>query len=253
MGNPGPRPRMAQTRGVNPTPSPDPPSSPLRRGRQFLRALPGPAAKLKARGLRLLARIHAARRPVHPFFQTLHALLEEDGDVSLRELLKAAGEQTYGLLILLLGLTSFIPGVSIVGGLALMVLGLQMAWGVPSPWLPERMQAFKLHRGKIKATLARLEVWLLRLENGPVARRPIHQRGLGLVVVWTAFLLALPVPVVFVGGNALPAAAVCLMGAALLEERPGWAWLGVLGSAGTTVYLFMSFDLLLKGLLHLVR
>jgi hypothetical protein len=221
--------------------------------RQLVHALPGPVRKLKARGLGLLARLHEARRPAHPFFQTLHVLLEEDGDVTLKELLAAAGEQTYGLLILILALTSFIPGVSIAGGLALMVLGFQMAWGVPSPWLPQRLQTLQLHRGKIKGALARFEGWLLRLGKGPVARRPLPQRGMGVMIVWTAFLLALPVPVVFVGGNALPAASVCLMGAALLEERPSWAWLGVLGSLGTTVYLFLSFDLLLKGALHLFR
>jgi hypothetical protein len=179
--------------------------------------------------------------------------LEEDGDVSLKELLHAAGEQTYGLLILILGLASFIPGVSIVGGLALLILGFQMAWGVPHPWLPSPMQDLKLHRGKIKTALARFEVWLLRLGRGPVAKRPIHQRWMGVVLIWTAFLLALPVPPVFVGANLLPAAAVCLMGAALLEERPGWAWLGVLGSVGTTVYLFKSFDLLVKYLLKLFQ
>lgn len=242
---------MGQTRGV-PPPS-EGPAPALRRVRQLIHSLPSPARRLKARGLRLLARIHEGRRPVHPFFQTLHVLLREDGDVSLRELLAAAGEQTYGLLILLLGLTSFIPGVSIVAGLALVVLGFQMAWGIPHPWLPQRMQDLKLHRGKIKATLARFEAWLLRLGKGPVTRRPIHQRGMGVLIVWTAFLLALPVPVVFVGGNALPAAAICLMGGALLEERPGWAWLGVLGSLVTTVYLFLSFDLLVKGLLRLFQ
>lgn len=180
-------------------------------------------------------------------------MLEQEGDITLREVMDAAGEQTYGLLILLSGLTSFIPGVSIAGGLVALVLGVQLAWGTPHPWLPDRLARVALHRGRAQQVLAKFEGWLLKLGQGGRPGRPLARGVMGLVIAWTAFLLALPVPPIVPMGNALPAAAICLQGAALLEERPAWAWLGVLGMVATTVYLGLSFQVILHYLLKLAR
>lgn len=206
---------------------------------------------IRLRLLRLLAPIVDSRRPGNPFFQTLHRLLGQDGDVSLGELMDAAGEQTYGLLILVSGLTSFIPGISMAGGLVALVLGLEMAWGVPHPWLPKRLKAVQLHRGRVKDALAKFETWLDRLGRKGRGGRPLNQRWMGMMIAWTAFLLALPVPPIIPLGNAIPAATLCLQGAALLEERPAWAWLGALGMLATTVYLALSFDLILRALMRI--
>lgn len=203
--------------------------------------------------LRLLARVLEPRKVPHPFFSTLHELVEADGDVSIRELMDAAGEQTYGLLILVSGLTSFIPGVSMAGGLVALMLGAQLAWGTKHPWLPERLANLTLHRGRVKDALARFEGWLLKLGSGGKPGRLLERRTMGLVITWTAFLLAVPVPPIIPFGNALPAAAVCLQGAALLEERPTWAWLGLAGMVATTIYLGLSVQVILHYLLKLVR
>jgi hypothetical protein len=192
------------------------------------------------------------RKVPHPFFRTLHELLEVEGDVTVRELMDAAGEQTYGLLILVSGLTSFIPGVSMAGGLVSMILGAQLAWGTRKPWLPERLMRITLHRGKAKDALARFEGWLLRLGSGGKPGRLLERRTLGVVITWTSFLLAVPVPPLIPFGNALPALAVCLQGAALLEERPTWAWLGLAGMAATTLYLGLSVKVILHYLFKLV-
>ena len=72
-----------------------------------------------------------------PFFQTLHALLGAEGEITLGELLEAAGEQTYGFLVLLLALPNLVPGLNLglapVGGIGLIGLGAQLAWGTPHP------------------------------------------------------------------------------------------------------------------------
>lgn len=225
----------------------------MRRGARRLRgAWRASQGRLRGAALRMLARIHEPRRVAHPFFQALHELLEREGDLSLEHLFEESGEQTYGLLILLLALASFIPGISIAGGAAIVAVGLQMAAGVPRPWLPARVRALKLHQGRVKEALARFEGWLAKLGGGPAVRRPLNRRAVGMVVAWSGFILALPVPVVILGGNALPAAALCLLGAALLEERPGWAWVGVAGSLLTTVYLGFSFDLIFRAMRHLI-
>lgn len=180
----------------------------------------------------------------------LHARLARSGEVSLGELLESTHEQGYGLLILVAGLTSFIPGISMLGGLLGLWLGLQMLRGLPRPWLPRRLSHLRLHRGRVKEALARFERWLTRLDQSSSSRHPLHQRGIGLLVVWTAFLTALPVPPILPLGNALPAASLCLFGAALLEERPSWAWFGTLGMLATTLYLGLSVRLIWGAILR---
>lgn len=183
-----------------------------------------------------------------PFFATLHALLDAEGEITLGELLDAAGEQTYGLLVLLLSLPNLIPGLNVglapVGGLGLMALGAQLAWGKAHPWVPRRVQAQPIHKGRIKDALARFETQLGRFRWRGATQRPLNYRWMGAVIAWTGFLLAIPVPLPF--GNQLPAAILCLLGAALLEERPAWAWIGTAAMLGNTLYFAFSFDLIYR-------
>jgi hypothetical protein len=183
-----------------------------------------------------------------PFFETLHALLDTEGEITLGELLDAAGEQTYGLLVLILSLPNLIPGLNLglapVGGAGLMALGAQLAWGRPHPWVPQRVQAQSIHKGRIKAALARLEAQLDRLRWRGAEKKALSRRWTGVGIAWTGFLLAIPVPLPF--GNQLPAAILCLLGAALLEERRTWAWIGGAAALGNTLYFAFSFDLILR-------
>jgi hypothetical protein len=181
-----------------------------------------------------------------PFFELLRSMLDQGREVTLGELLEAAGEQTYGLLILLLAMPSLVPGLNVgaapVGGLGIMALGLQMSVGVPHPWVPAKVQAQVLHQGKVKHALARLEETLDRFRLKDSKRQHLNRVWTGLVIAWLGFLLAIPVPLPF--GNIAPAAVLLLMGAALLEERPSWAWLAALGALGITIYFGLSFDLI---------
>jgi hypothetical protein len=181
------------------------------------------------------------------FFGLVSALLDEEGTVSLRELLDRGGaEKVYGLALALLSVLSFVPGVANVIALAIIGLGVQMVAGKPYPWLPGRVLRYELHRGRIKTILTKVEGQLRRLGPRRLPPRPIPQRLLGLLVTWTALLLSLPILLPF--ANVLPAAALLLMGIALLEDWPYAAWLGLAGSLATTVYFILSFDLVLKGL-----
>jgi hypothetical protein len=185
-----------------------------------------------------------------PFFETLHALLDAEGEITLGELLDAAGEQTYGLLVLLLSLPNLIPGLNVglapVGGIGLMALGAQLAWGTPHPWVPVRIQAQPIHKGRIKDALAKLEAQLSRLRWRGARPGPLSHRWIGACIAWTGFLLAVPVPLPF--GNQLPAAILCLLGAALLEERPTWAWIGAAASLCNTLYFASSFGLIVRAI-----
>jgi hypothetical protein len=183
-----------------------------------------------------------------PFFTTLHTLLDAEGEITLGDLLDAAGEQIYGLLVLLLSLPNLIPGLNLglapVGGIGLMALGVQLTWGTPHPWIPQRIQAQPIQKGRIKSAIARLEFQLNRIRLRGAIQRPLSHRWMGCLIAWTGFLLAIPVPLPF--GNQLPAAILCLLGAALLEERPAWAWIGAVASLGNTLYFAFSFDLIVR-------
>ncbi|MBI1751107.1 MAG: exopolysaccharide biosynthesis protein [Acidobacteria bacterium] len=186
-----------------------------------------------------------------PFFETLHTLLDAEGGITLGELLDAAGEQTYGLLVLLLSLPNLIPGLNVglapVGGVALIALGAQLAWGRSHPWVPQRIQAQPIHKGRIKEALAKLEYQLNRFRWRGARQRPLNPRWMGALIAWTGFLLAIPVPLPF--GNQLPAAILCLLGAALLEERPAWAWIGAAAAFANTLYFASSFGLIARAFL----
>ncbi|MDR3683165.1 MAG: exopolysaccharide biosynthesis protein [Geothrix sp.] len=190
-----------------------------------------------------------------PFFATLHALLDAEGEITLGELLDAAGEQTYGLLVLLLSLPNLIPGLNVglapVGGIGLMALGAQLAWGRAHPWVPRRVHAQPIHKGRIKDALAKFETQLSRFRWQGSRQSPLNHLWMGAVILWTGFLLAIPVPLPF--GNQLPAAILCLLGAALLEERPAWAWIGVVASFGNTLYFAFSFNLIVRACLAAFR
>ena len=187
------------------------------------------------------------------FFEKLHARLDAEEGLTLGAFVEEAGVQTFGLLVLLLSLPSLIPAVNVplalLGGLALIGLGLQMAIGSGKPALPSRLRRQSLHKGKIKEALAAFERQLDRLPSGP--RHALNRRWMGFWVAWTGFLLFIPAwPLPF--ANVLPAAALCLLGAALMEERPLWGWFGVAGSLGVTAYFGYSIDIVVKSLHHLL-
>jgi hypothetical protein len=181
--------------------------------------------------------------PQEPLFLALQHLLEEDGSVSIGELLDRAGEQTYGFAILLLGLLTFIPAVANVVNLATLALGYQLFRRRPHPWIPERLQRYEMHRGRIKGLLAQVERYVRLLGSRHTPRRRMEGRGLGLLVAWTGFLAALPV--ILPAANILPAIGIVLIGVALLEEWPFLAWLGGGFSFITTVYFAVSFQQIL--------
>ena len=180
------------------------------------------------------------------FFGRLRAHLDREGGTTLRELIEETGaERIYGLGILMLAATAFIPGVTNVLALGIVGLGVQMALGRARPWIPGRILDHRIQRGGIRKVLGRLARAVERL--GPrSAPRPLPERTMGLLVTWTALLLALPLPLPL--ANLLPGMALMLMGVALLEDWPLSAWAGAFLSAGTTVYFALSFDLVLKAL-----
>lgn len=187
----------------------------------------------------------SAPRPLS-LFRLLDRLLQAEGTVSVGELLDQAGDQTYGLAVLLLALLTFIPGVANVLSLGTLAVGLQLWWGRSHPWLPRALQRHEMQRGHVKALLAQVESRLAWLGTRTGPRRPPGRRTLGFLVSWTAFLAALPVPLPL--ANVLPAGGLVLLAVSMLEEWPLPAWIGAGVSLLTTGYFALSGGLAWSGM-----
>jgi hypothetical protein len=190
-----------------------------------------------------------------PFFRVLHELLDREGQVTLGHVAEVAADQTWGLLVLILALPSLVPGVNVgtapVGGLGIMAVGAQMAMGHRRPWMPAKVRGQVLHKGRVKDALAKVEAVIDRFRLGTTKRRALNMRWTGVLIFWTGFLLALPIPLPF--ANIFPAMVLCTIGAALLEERPAWGWLGLGAALGVTFYFGVSFGTVLGGVMKTLR
>ena len=206
---------------------------------------------MRRRLLEFLAPLVERQGVERPFFGFLHELLDRHEHLTLGRILDEAGEQVWGLSVFFLALLTFIPGVANVLSLATLVVGLQMLWGAPHPWLPKRLQDQEIHHGRTKDLLAAIErrlAWLLRQRT---TRRKPSLRFAGFLVAWTAFLAALPLLLPF--ANVLPAVALILLGVALLEEWPFLAWVGAACSLGVTIYFAFSIQQIIHWTLSLWR
>lgn len=156
----------------------------------------------------------------------------EGGKVTLRALLNAWGDRSYGPLFILLGFfagtpLAVIPGAAAIVGVLITLLAVQMAFGLAHPWLPGwaldrsvKQQSLVEARRKVEKPLAvidRLITERLTWASGEVMRRiaAIIVAILGLVMVPFD---AVPVAV------ALPAWAVVIFGVAI-TARDGLAML----------------------------
>jgi len=131
-----------------------------------------------------------------------------------------------------------LPGLSVVLGVPLMLLSLQLLVAADRPWLPARVLRFELRRTDLARLVARTVPYLRRLERalrprlllltGPWAER---LAGAGCLVL--SFMVFLPIPF----ANLLPAAGVLLFGLAMLE-RDGLVALAAATVLGICLLLF---------------
>lgn len=145
------------------------------------------------------------------------------GTVRLGEVVAALGDRGYGLLILVLAapnlLPIYIPGLSAVFGIPLALIAVQMALGLPRPWLPKKLLRRPFRRREFASLTQRILPWVIRLERVlkprlPALTHPIAERLLGVLALVLAITLALPIPL-----TGIPLGiALALIGAGLIER-----------------------------------
>ncbi|MDB4954154.1 MAG: exopolysaccharide synthesis ExoD [Myxococcales bacterium] len=182
----------------------------------------------------LLRELGAAEAVEHPHVDVKHA----DGEavhigqpITVGELVDKAAEGGFGFLIGVLTLIA-IPffGLSTPFGLAIALVGAQLALGMQRPWLPKRARRRKLSMhmlDRVVSLLARRTHWMSKSTK----RRweaLLMPRLVGVAVVLLGLGLALPLPVP--GSNLIFLIPLFVYAVGLLERDGVWIALGHLGT-----------------------
>ena len=162
--------------------------------------------------------------------------------VSLADVLAAVGERSFGALLVLFALPNVfagvLPGLSIVLGLPLMLLSLQLLVAARKPWLPARLARLEVRTRELRRLADALVPRLRVLERGLKPRlllmtAPWAERLIGAACLALATLVFLPIPF----ANLLPAAGIMLFGSALLE-RDGLVAIAAVAVTAVSLVLF---------------
>lgn len=178
-------------------------------------------------------------RPPH-FSEEVDGLIAAFAEraVCLRDVLEVMHSRGYTVLLILLAAPFCtplpMPGLSGPFGLVIAFIGLRLALG-QKPWLPARLLDTQLPPKFFPRFLAATQRFLRWLERflkprlGDLVRWPIARRVMGAMICVCGLLMTLPLPIPF--SNGLPAMAVLLLAAAMLEED------GYFAIAGGGVFL----------------
>ncbi len=189
--------------------------------------------------------------------QNLGALLNEieeetEGDkVSVSDVVKSLGRRAFGSLFVITSLvavlpTGAIPGMSILTGLVMLLLSVQLLFGADTIWLPQFVMKRAIERQKLVGSLHKGKGWAEKIDRlvGPrmefMLEPPFHQLVAisGIVVSLSMFPLAV------VPFGAFPAGlSLLVIGLGLMVRDGLLLVLGIiLGLVGLAVaFLFFPF------------
>jgi hypothetical protein len=155
-----------------------------------------------------------------PTSDVLRDLLEgaPTGKVSLRWLLDALEERSFGIVMLLLGLVALVPGASGVVGVLVAVPAIQLILARKAPVFPGFIARRQVSTQRLAGLIARIEPVLRRLERviRPRWVTPIEatKRAVGFILILLGALLLVPIPL----SNIVPALVIMLLAFAYLED-----------------------------------
>ena len=143
--------------------------------------------------------------------------------LTLGELIEALGPRGYGVMIVLFALPNllpiYIPGLSPIFGIPLLIICAQLAWGLPTPRLPGFLTRRSMKRSDLRMIAEKALPWLRRVERW-VKPRPSFittrtgERIIGAYGVWLAAIVIVPLPLT----NGPPSLACLIMAIGVMEE-----------------------------------
>ncbi len=149
--------------------------------------------------------------------------------VSLGDVTRLLGDRGYGVLMLVLALPGAVPGISSIAAIPLALVAVQLAIGLPRPWLPRFLAKRSLARTDFARMVERVAPHLTRIERLlrprlPALTGPIGERVMGVLCLVLALLLTIPILV-----NLPLVVPIALMSLAIIERD------GVFAVAGFAV------------------
>jgi hypothetical protein len=134
-------------------------------------------------------------------------------------LIDGLDRHSFGVIILLFAVIAFIPGVSFIAGLLLLISGGEMALGRAAPTFPRRIATHRLPVRHLAAVMGRAVPVLRFLEKFAYPRwalpRAAAKRVVGAVIVLLSIaLIGIPIPL----GNVAVALTIAIVALAYLEE-----------------------------------
>ena len=142
-----------------------------------------------------------------------------NSSVTVSEIVAALRHRSYGGLILILAVVALVPGISIVGGLMIIVPAAQMMLGWPYPILPGRLGRTRLRVERLRAAVTRMLPIILYIERFVRPRwvwatRPPAENFIGALTIVLAIVLFIPLPFT----NFMPAVAMIVISLGFLER-----------------------------------
>lgn len=143
--------------------------------------------------------------------------------IAIADIRDAMGDRAFGAMMFVFAAPNTLPvnapGVSVVLGIPLLFLSLQLMLGFAVPWLPQALVQATVTRPRFARVMNVIVPWMRRAEKFSRPRWPLLAMGfaerlIGLVCVVLSVVLILPVPF----GNMGPGIAVCILAFALLER-----------------------------------
>lgn len=175
----------------------------------------------------------------------LAGMLEGDEPITVGALADRVRRRGFGLLMIMLALLTFIPvlppGVAVVIGLLYVQLGVQMLWGLPRPWLPRRVRAYRLTGAGLRRLRDR-GIPLLRRLEGLSRERPLPlddsvlTRIVAVVMCVIGIILVLPIPFF----NTIPAVSVLALGIGLINQDAVFIVIGMAIATGAVAVVVLS-------------
>lgn len=139
--------------------------------------------------------------------------------VSLEQLIERLGDRTFGILLIVISAFNVIPLISMLSGLLVISLGIQLLFGVANPKLPNQVLKKELPAKRVKAALLAMHPKVEKLEKYVKPRWQftealIMDRINGINIALLGVIVLLPVPL----ANLAPAFIIALIGIGLLER-----------------------------------
>lgn len=168
--------------------------------------------------------------------------------VTLQEIFDQLGVRAYGAFIVLLSFPSFIPGISLLSGIFLLVFSIQMAMGIERPWLPKFIRNVQVHTSTLEKGLNLVLPQLAKIEHFIKPRILVLStkfaiRLIGFAIAFFSFVVLLPIPF----GNFIPAIALLFVAFGMLQKDGLLTAISIiLGSLYCVAFLWFTWTLIVR-------